>query len=61
MNSSETRICPFISSGSDLVRCLGRECKACRMVLSGEGESLLCALLDMDLSDYWEVADGVFA
>ena len=55
----EDRICPFISSGTVLVPCLGRRCTACRSVLTGEEWIVVCALIDRDFSDCWEVKRDV--
>ncbi|MDD1723497.1 MAG: hypothetical protein LUQ07_00040 [Methanospirillum sp.] len=53
-------VCPFISAGSVLIRCLGTGCAACRTVVTGEGTIRVCALIDRDFSDTWEVSDGIF-
>jgi hypothetical protein len=55
------KICPIISSGAVIVRCKGTQCNACRPVRVEEGTIWVCALIDRDFSDTWEVADGVFA
>jgi hypothetical protein len=55
------RICPFISSGEVIVRCKGIQCNACRPVPIEEGTVWVCALIDRDFADSWEVPDGVFA
>ena len=55
------RICPFISSGEAIVRCKGVQCNACRPVPVEEGTVWVCALIDRDFADAWEVNDGVFA
>jgi len=55
------RICPFISSGEVIVRCKGTQCNACRPVFVEEETVWVCALIDRDFSDSWEVAPGVYA
>jgi hypothetical protein len=55
MNSPENRICPFISSGKSLVSCLEKRCTACRSVVTGEGRFSICALIDREFYDCWEV------
>ncbi|MDD1730473.1 MAG: hypothetical protein LUQ50_15570 [Methanospirillum sp.] len=57
----EGRICPFISSGRVLASCLGRRCNACRRINLEEGAVWVCALIDRDFSDSWEVTDHVYA
>ncbi len=54
------RICPFISSGQDMVYCKGTGCNACKPILTDDGKIWVCALIDRDFADTWEVADGVF-
>jgi len=60
-SSLRRRICPFISSGDVIVRCKGKECNACRPVLIEEGTIWVCALIDREFSDSWEVVPGVYA
>lgn len=56
------RICPFISSGEVIVRCKGTQCNACRPVLLEDGEPVwVCAMIEREFSDSWEVAPGVYA
>ena len=55
------RICPIISSGEVIVRCKGNQCNACRPVFVEEEPVWVCALIDRDFSDSWEVAPGVYA
>jgi hypothetical protein len=58
MNRSEDRICPFISSGKDLVSCLGKRCTACRSVITGVESFRICLLIDRELYDSVEVDDA---
>jgi len=58
MSHSEDRICPFISSGKELVSCLKKRCTACRPVVTGDDRLLVCLLLDRDLYDSFEVDDA---
>ncbi len=56
--AAQSRICPFISSGKALVSCLGTRCTACRSVLTGEERLSVCALIDREFFDCWEVDDA---
>ncbi|PWR74206.1 hypothetical protein [Methanospirillum lacunae] len=58
MSRSEDRICPFISSGTALVTCLGKRCTACRSVITGEDRFMICLLIDRELYDSVEVDDA---
>jgi hypothetical protein len=58
MSRSEDRICPFISSGPDLVACLGKRCTASRSVITGDGSFRVCLLIDRELYDSVEVDDA---
>nr|WP_319537820.1 hypothetical protein [uncultured Methanospirillum sp.] len=58
MTHCEERICPFISSGRDLVSCLKKRCTACRSVVTGDDTLLVCLLIDRELYDSYEVDDA---
>ena len=52
--AEQSRICPFISTGRDLISCLGIRCISCRSVLTGEERLSVCALIDREFCDCWE-------
>lgn len=53
------RICPFISCGTTLVYCKGTGCNACKPVFVEDGTVWICALIDRDFCDSWEVENGI--
>ena len=52
------KICPFISFGETIVRCKGADCNACRPVPWEDKTIWVCALIDKDFGNDWEMLNG---